>query len=94
MNKNNFNHLYFNCIPAIKEFIVENFLFGEDNGLTEETSFFEKGIIDSAGIMELISFIEETYQIKVEDEELIPENFSSLEKVNKYLQQKINVGIE
>ena len=58
----------------IRDFIVENFLFGDTNGLGEDSSFLETGIVDSTGILELVSFIEETYGILIEDEELIPEN--------------------
>ena len=59
---------------TIRQFIIENFLFEEDENLKEATSFLENGIIDSTGILELVTFLEETYEIVVEDEELIPEN--------------------
>ena len=75
-------------IPTIREFIVENFLFGDGDQVTNETNFFEKGIIDSTGILELVSYIEETYNITIEDEDLIPENFSSLNTVAAFLQKK------
>ncbi len=78
-------------IPAIREFIVENFLFGDGDQIKNNTQFFEKGIIDSTGVLELVSFIEETYQVIIEDDELIPENFSSLETIDKYLSQKMNI---
>ena len=62
----------------IREFIVENFLFGSDDGLTDETSFLDEGIIDSTGILELVNFLEEEFEIAVDDEELIPENLDSI----------------
>lgn len=74
----------------IRTFIVENFLFGKDNGLNDETSFLDDGIIDSTGILELVSFMEEEFSIKVEDEELIPENLDSIKNVVAYLERKIN----
>jgi acyl carrier protein len=73
----------------IRAFIVENFLFGKDEGLDDETSFLDEGIIDSTGILELVSFIEEEFPIKVEDEELIPENLDSIKNVVAYLERKI-----
>jgi len=73
---------------AIKEFIVENFLFGEGNGLKDETSFLEEGIIDSTGILELVTFLEDEFSITVEDEELIPENLDSIANVVQYLTTK------
>lgn len=73
----------------IKTFIVENFLFGKDEGLEDETSFLDEGIIDSTGILELVSFMEEEFHVKVEDEELIPENLDSIKNVVAYLERKI-----
>lgn len=74
---------------VIKEFIVNNFLFGDSSGLDFDTDFFEAGIIDSTGIIELVSFIEETYNISVEDEELTRINFSTINNIVKYVQAKI-----
>ncbi len=77
-------------INAVKEFIIENFLFGEEEQLKLETDFFDKGIIDSTGVIELVSFLEETFNISVDDDELIPENLSSLKNIDLFLQKKLN----
>jgi acyl carrier protein len=77
-----------NHIETIHGFIVENFLFGDGEQLTNETSFLDSGIIDSTGILELITFLEETYNITIEDDELIPENLDSLNNVVKFIGQK------
>ena len=74
----------------IKSFIIENFLFGNADGLNDDTSFLEEGIIDSTGVLELIAFLEEEFDIKVQDEELIPENLDSIDKVTAFLGRKIN----
>ena len=76
---------------TIRNFVVENFLFGDDSQLEDDTSFLEAGVIDSTGILELVSFIEETYNIHVGDEELVPENLDSLNNVVQYVQQKLNL---
>jgi acyl carrier protein len=73
----------------IREFIVENFLFGNDDGLQNDTSFLEEGIIDSTGVLELVTFLEETYEIQVEDDELIPENLDSIDNVAAYVERKM-----
>ena len=77
-------------INAVKEFIIENFLFGEEVQLELDTDFFDKGIIDSTGVIELVSFIEEKFDISVDDDELIPENLSSLKRVDSFLQKKLS----
>ena len=73
----------------IRGFIVENFLFGNDDGLTDNSSFLEEGIIDSTGILELVSFLEEEFGITVDDEDLIPENLDSINNVTNYLARKL-----
>lgn len=73
----------------IREFIIDNFLFGSENGLENDTSFLESGIIDSTGILELVNYIEEEFSISVEDEDLIPENLDSINNVVSYLQLKL-----
>jgi acyl carrier protein len=73
---------------TIRGFIVENFLFGKDDGFADDISFLNEGIIDSTGILELVNFIEEEFHIKVEDEDLIPENLDSINNVVAYLERK------
>ena len=79
-----------NYKAVVREFIIENFLFGEAEKLQDDTLFFESGIIDSTGILEVVSFLEEKFKIKVEDIELIPENFSSILDIDRYLNRKLN----
>ena len=74
---------------TIKTFIIENFLFGSEDGLKDETSFLEEGIIDSTGILELVTFLEEEFSIAIEDEELVPENLDSINNVTTFLERKI-----
>ena len=74
----------------LKEFIINNFLLGNHSKcFNDDDSFLEKGIIDSTGVLELVNFIEETYNIKVEDEELIPDNLDSLNKLTSYIKKKM-----
>ena len=76
-------------IKNIHTFIVDNFLFGENGQLENDTSFLETGIIDSTGILELVTHLEETYSISIEDDELVPENLDSLTNVAKFLEKKV-----
>lgn len=74
----------------VKKYILDNFLMGGDQDkITDSTSFIEKGVIDSTGVLELVSFIQETYKIYVEDAEMIPENLDSLEKIERYVRGKL-----
>ena len=80
-----------NIEDNIRTFVIENFIIDENpDQLEKDQSFLESGIIDSTGILELVSFIEEHYSIKIEDEELIPDNLDSLNNVVKFINKKIN----
>jgi len=72
----------------LRTYIVENFLFGDDKGLEDSTSFLDTGLIDSTGILEVINFLEENFSIKVKDDELIPENLDSIGNILVFLGKK------
>ena len=75
----------------LRSFILENYLFTDDQtALDNSDSFLDKGIIDSTGILELIFFLEEELGIKVEDEEMVPENLDSVNNIVKYVNTKLN----
>jgi len=79
-----------NLSNDIREYIIDNFLFGEPGNLSDDTSFMEGGIVDSTGILEIVGYIEEKYGITIVDAELIPENFNSINNISKFLERKLN----
>jgi acyl carrier protein len=76
-------------MQPVRTFIVENFLFGQSDGLKDDQSFLESGIIDSTGILQLVAFLEKTFKVQVKDEELVPENLDSLHSIAGFLQSKL-----
>jgi acyl carrier protein len=73
----------------IRNFIAENFLFGDTGGdLGDGDSLLDNGVIDSTGVLELVSYIEKNCGIRVEDEELLPENLDSIANVCAYILRK------
>ena len=73
----------------IRKFVINNFLLGDDNQiLNDNASFLEQGIIDSTGILELVSFVQETFDIRIEDMELMPDNLDSLNKLEAFIAKK------
>lgn len=74
----------------IRAFIVSNFLFGQEGkGFADDQSFMETGIIDSTGLLELVSFVEEKYGISIGDRELVPENLDSLHNISHLVARKL-----
>ncbi len=73
----------------VKSFIVDNFLFGQGgDNITVDASLMDNGIVDSTGVLELVAFLEETWSIEVEDEELVPENLDTLGNLTRFIQRK------
>lgn len=75
-------------LETVKTYVVENFLFGDDRRIGPDTDFLENGILDSTGVLELVGFLEEKFGIRVEDDELVPDNMNSLEKITRYILRK------
>ena len=78
-----------NIIQQVRQFIVDNFLFGDNSTLTDTTSFLQSGIIDSTGILELVQYLEKNLNITIEDHELIPENLDSLSNIERFIEKKM-----
>jgi acyl carrier protein len=74
----------------VRRFIVENYFMASDFTFADGDSFLAHGIIDSTGILELVGFLQETYGITMEDEELIPQNLDSVSAVSAYVGRKLN----
>ena len=73
----------------LRLYILENFLFTDDQSeLNNEDSFMDQGIIDSTAILELIFFMEEEFSVKVEAEEMIPDNLDSINKIVSFINRK------
>ncbi len=79
--------------PEIRDYISRNFLFS-DKGFNygDDASFLEEGIIDSLGIIELVTFVEKKFSISVADHELLPNNFDSVRKLSSFISSKLADG--
>ena len=73
----------------VRDFILENYLFTSDtSALGLDDSLLGRGIVDSTGMLEIIFFIEEQLGVKVKDEEMIPDNLDSVNKITSFVQSK------
>lgn len=72
----------------IREFVVDHFLFGEDNGLADDSSLLELGVVDSTGVLELVTHVETTFGIKVADDELVPDNLDTIQNLTDFVCRK------
>ena len=73
----------------LKKFIIGNYLRGKNARLADDDSFLEGGIIDSIGVIELTAFIQQRYKIKIEVTDIVPENFDTLNNLERYITRKL-----
>lgn len=73
----------------LRSFLLDNYLFTDDeSALDDQSSFLEEGTLDSTGILELVMFLEETFGIKIADEEMVPDNLDSVAAALAFVQRK------
>ena len=90
MNKNlDYNEK--DIVDIISRFILDNFILSDQKeNIDVNISLYEKRIVDSTGVLEIVDFLEETFGIKIEDDELVPDNLDSINKMSKFVQRKID----
>jgi acyl carrier protein len=77
----------------LRDFVVKNFLFGVGaERLTDDGSLLEAGVLDSTGVLELVAHIEEKFAVKINDDELVPENLDSLANLVAFIGRKLAAG--
>jgi acyl carrier protein len=74
----------------IRNFIIEHFPSARRRKLGNSDALLENGIIDSLGVLDLVSFLEAAFAISVSDEELLPENFQTVERLARFVEGKRN----
>ena len=73
----------------IRSYLVDNFLLGDQEELIASDSLFETGVLDSTGALELVGFLEETFGIKVANQDLVPENLDSINSMVSFVERKL-----
>ena len=73
----------------IRHFIVHDIMFKDDDSeIGTDDSLLEKGIIDSTGIIQLVTFLEKEFNIKIENQDLLPENFESINSITALVKKR------
>ena len=80
-------------VAKIRTFIFDNFLFdAKEEDLQNDSSFLDRGIIDSTGVLELVEWLEDEFGLTIDDEELIPENLDSVNNLSDFIARKSKTG--
>jgi acyl carrier protein len=75
--------------PAVREFIAKNLLYSTEGfSHADTTSLIGEGILDSLGVVELVEFVQTQFGVKVDQQEVTPENFDSVAKLAAFVRRK------
>jgi acyl carrier protein len=77
---------------VVRAFLLDRFYVPDSAQLADETSLLETGVVDSTGVQEVIEFLEMAFQIRVENEEILPENLDSVSRLSRFVRQKLEAG--
>jgi len=72
----------------IQRFLLEKFPLARKSCITRDTALLERGILDSLGILDVVSFLESEFSISIADEDLVPGNFQSLMALSAFVLRK------
>lgn len=75
-------------VAKVKDYIEKNFVYDQETTLKVDESLLDSGLVDSTGILEVVSFIEETFGVSIEDEEMVPDNLDSVTKISSFIARK------
>lgn len=71
-----------------KAYLFEKFPLARKRGIGDGDNLLENGILDSLGVLDLVTFLEQEFEIQVGDEELVPDNFQSLDSLEAFVLKK------
>jgi acyl carrier protein len=74
---------------SIRAYIVDEFLLGSSDGFTNESGLVAEGIVDSMGIMEVVDFIEEEFDLRIDESELTLANLGSVAQMGVFVARKL-----
>ena len=78
-----------NVDKELKQYLTQRFFHGDAGKIKDDESLFEQGIIDSLGVLQLVSFLEEHFGVHVDDEDLVPENFDTVNRIREFVESKL-----
>lgn len=73
---------------VIRTYIIENLLLGQGEAIDDDTSLLDAGALDSTAAMELVSFLEQTFQVEIQDREINPDNLETVSRISAMIQRK------
>ena len=75
----------------IRKFILEKFSLARKQQIKDSDPLLESGVLDSLGVLDLVSFVEQEFSVHVADDELVPENFQTIDRIAAFIETKSSI---
>jgi acyl carrier protein len=76
---------------SIRKFIASDIIYSQEGfPYADDASLLQEGVIDSLGVVELVAFVQKQFNVKVEQQEVVPDNFDSVAKLSAFVRRKLN----
>lgn len=72
----------------VRKFILDKFPLARKQQIKDSDPLLENGVLDSLGVLDLVSFVEQAFLVHVADDELVPENFQSIDRIATFIESK------
>jgi acyl carrier protein len=79
------------AVSRIRQFVLQKFPLAKRRKVTDQDDLLESGIIDSLGVLELVTFIQQEFSVTVDDEDLTPENFQNIECMARFVERNLEL---
>jgi acyl carrier protein len=72
----------------IRKFVLDKFPLARKQQIKDSDPLLESGVLDSLGVLDLVSFVEQEFSVQVADDELVPENFQTIDRIAAFVAGK------
>jgi acyl carrier protein len=79
------------AVSRIRHFVLQKFPLARKRRVADGDNLLESGIIDSLGVLELVTFMQQEFSVTVDDEDLTPENFQNIERMARFVARSLEL---
>ena len=81
-----------NPTAQVRQFILKQFPLARKRQLQDSDALLESGIVDSLGVLQVVTFIEQAFSVKVSDDDLVPDNFQTIDRITALIADRTKCG--
>ena len=76
-----------NLVDVVRTYVLQTFPLARRRNISDDDNLLSSGVIDSLGVLEIVTFLQEKFSLEIEDDDLTPENFSSVRTISQFIER-------